>query len=531
MDLLLFPHSSSSSSASQVVEGLSDVVQKLTQQSQMSESHSSRGAVAIILLLDTVEVTFDVHELEESLASVLRADRRYSVHFDANGRKWNTEPTNSDPTPGAPANAGLSSLDDELEVAKSEISQLQLKLESASREIETLTSSNTMLSKELAEAQSQHDFVRSLYDRASASASSAQSTASDALAKIALLEKQLAAGLALHRTALDAAIAGWKAKVRQLQAETAFARAQKDRTEGEEIRKKASLWDAYQAEERNREKLREERIRANEEKRKRLAAQFGAVDAAGDQGAGLGPFAGPESREREPTPVDEMDELAALAREAAEAGDALPSPPFEAESGASRRSRRSRTRPATTAAPTATRAPEFSSPASATGNLGLRNASNRPPPTATSAAEMALQVEAANLSSANALHDSRQDLEDQFQIFSNTPQPEAEAGMGTEGNQGAQYSMDDFDAVPSSAMRENMFAADAAFEEPSGGAGADGEHGEGWGQVSLVAETDLPPSFTTQSLLLDAPSSFSRGVNGETEEESAESHFRPHTQA
>ncbi len=142
----------------------------------------------------------------------------------------------------------------------------------------------------------------------------------------------------------------WKGRIKQLEAEKAFMRAQKERTEGEEVRRKAALWDTYQREERDRERSREERIKANEEKRKKLAFQLGVVGAENNTGAevvndtadGLGPFARPSADGvREPSPVDEMDELAALAREAAEAGDVLPD--LGEEGG--RRSRRSRRAP------------------------------------------------------------------------------------------------------------------------------------------------------------------------------------------
>ncbi len=171
MDLLLLPSSPNSSSAG---EGLSQLVQKLTQQTTLSEAASSqRGAIAIILLLDTVQVTFDVHELEESLASILRMDRRYSIQYDANGVAWAaasalTTAANADA--GTAAEGGSS----ELEQAKAEVLSLQTRLEASAAQIESLTTRLTALTKEKDDAVAQHDFVRTLYDRASLSSSTAQ---------------------------------------------------------------------------------------------------------------------------------------------------------------------------------------------------------------------------------------------------------------------------------------------------------------------------------------------------------------------
>ncbi|SPO23870.1 uncharacterized protein UTRI_03581_B [Ustilago trichophora] len=518
MDLLLFPSPSSSSQAS-LPRITSQVVQQRLTQSQLSQASTTRGPVAIILLLDTVEVTFDIHELEESLASVLRSDRRYSVQYDADGRKWNTGSQRT-PTPAtAPAPAPAA---DDLDAAKAEITRLQKRLEASSAQIDALTTTNLSLQKDLSESQAQHDFVRSLYDRASASATSAQASASEALAKVALQEEQLSSGLALHQAALDSAITRWKGRVRQLEAEREFATAQREMTEqGEEVRRKAALWDAYQAEERDRERTREERIRINEEKRRKLAAQLGGPDDVAPSSSaavnvevadGLGPFARPL---REPSPVDELDELAALAREAAEAGDSSLAPLSPPGGGRTRRSRR-------TAAP---------SDNQNGGNLSSRNASNQPPPP--NATEIAAQKEAAELSSTHALHDSRLELEDQFEIFSNTPQaaqPESDSGPA--------FELGDFGSAPSVGLSEDIFNA--------GGTGFDQEQGQGQGQAmtdgnqnrdqpqevqegwgSLPTESnDLLPSFNSDSLILQHPSST---VDGE--QESVESTFRPHTQA
>lgn len=351
MDLLLL-----SPSSSQMVG--SELVQRLTQQTQ-SQSQSTRGAVAVILMLDTHECTFDVHELDESLAAVLRADRRYSVQFDAEGRRWN------------PTTAGV---EDESEARSSALEQ---RVEALLQEVEKLGEEKKVVERERDEVRGQHDFVRGLYDRASAAAASAQSALGEAEARAGLLERQLTQGLKVHSAALEMQVSRWKGKVRRLEAQVQLYEAQDRRTD-EGVRKKAALWDALQRQESEREKMRLDRIRAHDERKRQM-------------GDGLGPFAPPQRNEPSELPDskameaegsgEEMDELAALALEAAEAGDTP-------ATGRSRRSRR---------------------------GLGA----SHPPP---AAGEMAAQVEAANLASATARQDSAQDVEDQFALF---PTPSA----------------------------------------------------------------------------------------------------------
>lgn len=480
MDLLLLPSSSSPS-----VAGLSEVVQRLTQLSQSSES--ARAGVAVILLLDMVKATWDVHELDEALARVLREDRRYSVLYDGEGRRWSA-PAATAAAPASPAIA-VEGEGDELETARSEIVQLQTRLDSAQSQIETLLSTTTTLERELTESRSQHDFIRDLYDRASLSATTAQTAASTAQSRITLLESQLSEGLALHRTMLDTAIDRWKTRIKKLEAERAFMVRQAELTDAGEVRRKAGLWDAYRAEEEVTERERKERIRKHDEKQRLREAA---------QGDGLGPFARPTIPARGTSP-DEMDELAALAREAAEAGDILPTPP---EGGRSRRSRR---------------APAPATPAEES-NLSLRTAANRPPPS--TAEEMAAQVEAAQFSSANAASDSRLELEDQFAVFqpsSTVEQVESVAGMG------------DFDLAPSTGVDENaLFGATYVPSDQEAAVGGEG----GWGES--LGEVQLPPSFTEESLLLNGdPAGGSVGRQsgeGEGEGEGVLS-FEPHTQA
>lgn len=350
MDLLLL-----SPSSSQMVA--SELVQRLTQQTQHS-SQSTRGGVAVILMLDTHECTFYVHELDESLAAVLRADRRYSVQFDAQGRRWDT------------TTAGV---EDESEARSSALEQ---RLEALLQEVEALGEEKRVVERERDEVRGQHDFVRGLYDRASAAAASAQSALGETEARVGLLERQLTQGLKVHSAALEMQVSRWKGKVRRLEAQVQLYQAQDRRTD-EGVRKKAALWDALQREEKQREKMRLDRIRAHDERKRQM-------------GDGLGPFAPPQRTE--PSEVanskrieaegsgEEMDELAALALEAAQAGDTP-------TAGRSRRRR----------------------------GLGA----SQPPPTAS---EVAAQVEAANLASATAREDSAQDVEDQFALF---PTPSA----------------------------------------------------------------------------------------------------------
>lgn len=511
MDLLLFP---ASSTPWAVQEGLSEVVQRLTQLSQTqyssggpsasgSSSTRSGGALAIILVLDTVAVTYDIHELEDSLAVILRQDRRYSVQFDANGRRWDSTSPTAPLTSFADfaADGG-----DEVETLKSELTLLQSKLEASSVQIDSLTSRNLSLTSELAESRQQHDFVRSLYDRASASASSAQAAASDAGERIVLLESQLTTGLNLHRNMLDKAIAHWKGKIRQLEAEKEFRERQRELTDGAEIRRKAALWDEHLREEREREEARERRIQQNQEKRAKLAEQLGVTSstpvAVSD---GLGPFAGPPpqvGRVREESPVDEMDELAALAREAAEAGDLIVA--SNDEGGRSRRSRR---------------APPFrNEDRGGGGGLRFSSSSNRPAPA--SAEEMAQHVAAATLSSSTALANAGDDLEDHLQTFSSSLHTSA---ADADGVVDLGMRMDDFTVPPSTGLNTNN-DINSEGEEEGGGGGAT------WGE-SLDSNIAGLPEFTSGSLLLNTSSSLALPTEADDSgDRSSASRFEPYTQ-
>ncbi|SOV08651.1 uncharacterized protein UDID_04855 [Ustilago sp. UG-2017a] len=532
MDLLLLP---TPSSTLESLGELGERVGKLTQQSQSQ----GRGGVAVILLLDTVGGTFDVHELEESLAGLLRADRRYSVLFDCDGRKWNSSSSSfsssqlhNTPTPAVVGGVG------DLESANAQIILLESKLEAANKELESLTTNNKTLQKKRSEAEAQHDFIRTLYDRASASSTSAQASAAAAEARIVQLEAQLSQGLALHSAALQDAIERWKMKMIRIEREREFERNQKEITEGEQVRRKAALWDQFQAEERDRERTQEDRVRVNNEKRRKLAPQLWVEGMVVEQG-GMGPFARPEvgvgvggAQE-----VDEMDELAALAREAEEAGDILPTPSSPSAGGRSRRSRRP--------PPSSTNQGERGEGRS----LNSFSSSNRPPP---SASQVAAQVEAANLSSSNALEDSRLELEDQFlELEGNIPfltKPRSRQGglcqlrsqhalflssLGTPQAEGVQEAgsgieLGDFNAAPSTVFADHTGAeqGDLFAQRQDGQAG--------WGEGMIVESGDLPAPVGSQSLLLSASSSDFTATaparSAEGGQESSESQLQPHTQ-
>lgn len=504
MDLLLLP---TPSSTLESLGELGERVGKLTQQSQSQ----GRGGVAVILLLDTVGGTFDVHELEESLAGLLRADRRYSVLFDCNGRKWNSSSSSSFsssqlhniPIPALVGGVG------DLESANAQIILLESKLEAANKELESLTSNNKTLQKQRSEAEAQHDFLRTLYDRASASSTSAQASAVAAEARIVQLEAQLSQGLALHSAALQDAIERWKIKMISIERQREFERNQKEITEGQQVRRKAALWDQFQAQERDRERTREHRASINHERRRKLARQLGVEGMVAEQAeqAGMGPFARPGVGVGGAQEVDEMDELAALAREAEEAGDILPTPSSPSAGGRSRRSRHPP--PSNTTQADREEARSFNSFSS----------SNRPPPNAT---QVAAQVEAANLSSSNALEHSRLELQDQFHLFSSLGTPPTEVQQGASAIQ-----LPDFNAAPSTLFADHTRAEQGLFVQRQDGQG-------GWGDGMLVESGHLAALVGSQSVLVSASSSnFTATAPTASEEdgqESSESQLQPHTQ-
>ncbi|KAJ1018496.1 hypothetical protein NDA18_006647 [Ustilago nuda] len=499
MDLLLLP---TPSSTLESLGELGERVGKLTQQSQSQ----GRGGVAVILLLDIVAGTFDVHELEESLAGLLRADRRYSVLFDCNGRKWNSSSSfSSSQLDNIPTSAVVGGVED-LESANAQIILLECKLEAANKELESLTSNNKTLQKQTSEAEAQHDFLRTLYDRASASSTSAQASAVAAETRIVQLEAQLSHGLALHSAALQDAIERWKIKMISIERQREFERNQKEITEGQQVRRKAALWDQFQAQERDRERTREHRASINYERRTKLARQLGLEGMVAEQ-AGMGPFARPGVGVGGEQEVDEMDELAALAREAEEAGDILPTPSSPSAEGRSRRSRHpppSNTTQADQEKPRSFNS--FSSP-------------NRRPPTAT---PVAVQVEAANLSSSKALEDSRLELQDEFHMFSCLGTPPTEVQQGASAIQ-----LPDFNAAPSTLFADHTREEQGVFVQRQDGQG-------GWGDGILVESGDLAALVGSQSVLVSASSSnFTATAPTAWQEDgqgSSESQLQLHTQ-
>ncbi|KAJ1044312.1 hypothetical protein NDA10_000130 [Ustilago hordei] len=362
------------------------------------------------------------------------------------------------------------------------------------------------MQKQRSEAEAQHDFLRTLYDRASASSTSAQASAVAAEARIVQLEAQLSQGLALHSAALQDAIERWKIKMISIERQREFERNQKEITEGQQVRRKAALWDQFQAQERDRERTREHRASINHERRTKLARQLGVEGMVAEQ-AGMGPFARPGVGVGGAQEMDEMDELAALAREAEEAGDILPTPSSPSAEGRSRRSRHPP--PSNTTQADQEKARSFNSFSS----------SNRPPPTATL---VAAQVEAANLSSSKALEDSRLELQDQFHMFSSLGTPQTEVQQGASAIQ-----LPDFNAAASTLFADHTREEQGLFVQRQDGQG-------GWEDGMLVESGDLAALVGSQSVLLEASSSnFTATAPTGSEEdgqESSESQLQPHTQ-
>ena len=317
---------SSSVNAAGMTAGLdeaSDLMMRLTQ----SQPSSSQARV-IILLIDTAEGTFDIQEVEDSLASILRKDTRYSAWHDADGRKWSSNtaanPAGADLTRGEAADAGQGAesaaataavaaapdLNAEIAKLQTEVAQLRTALSSAEQ-------ARVKAERSRDEAKEDRDFIRGLYDRASASAGTAQAEAAEATERADRLEQQLNEGLEMHKKMSQMHIERVRSDMQQLETQMKILHEQIRLTDQESIRQKAALWDAKEAEERDRERERKQRIKANEEKRRKLVAELG-----GDPNADLSSGVQVPITNRDPSPVDELDELAALAAEAAEAGAA-----------------------------------------------------------------------------------------------------------------------------------------------------------------------------------------------------------------
>ncbi|PWZ03836.1 hypothetical protein BCV70DRAFT_215192 [Testicularia cyperi] len=534
------------------------LVQRLTQSQTLSTSSSPPKAV--VLLIDTEEMTFDVQELEDNLAAILRNDRRYSALYNCHGRRWTHQQSIDGTQASQDGETAQLAVD-----ARSADLQLQLRVEELQKKLEESSDRNKELETEKRELEEHHSFVRNLYDQASAAASESKAEAEEARARAKLLQGQLEEGLALHREMTQRELGRCKQEVKTLRAQLAFLGQQAVATDAAGVREKAALWDAYQQQERDREQTRKDRIAANEAKRRKLLDELGADEAAVvpptvapsyEAEEGRGPFAGPVGnadggaarRNREPSPVDEMDELAALAREAAEAGDQDALDLLDDSNGSGgtvggRRSRRSRR---------------------TGGALSSSNSSNRPPPSSTSTTNPELaaqQLEAANLATANALEDSRQDLEDQFAAF----MPQAHSSVSTEGH----HEHPDMDVGMGMGMGIGGaadFMGMGAFSQPPSSTipMTDEEHDDHRRSLatSLMLDTDhhhqhqnpprpedmldpvspsfaslsggqwsslpsAPPPFTSQSLLGSEQESSGSGDPSST---SGNSSFQPHTQ-
>lgn len=336
-----------------------------------SQTSSPSQMKDVGLLLYAHEGTFSVQEIEENFASVLRGDTRYSVWYDCHHRRWNTRAD-----VGAPPEA-------EADPAARQL-QLEDKVEQLQKECEAAVQQKAAAQKEVVELREQHDFVRSLYDTASAAATAAQLEAAEATAQVVLLKSQLRDGLQLHKDMTLQAVARWKAEVKRVTAQNEFLAQQAALSEGAEVRRKAALYDAYLQNERDKEQARQARIAAHEAQRQRMLQDLGMGSGAVVTQDATGPFAAPMHGNRSPSPIGELDELAALAREAALAGD------VEADLMPSGRGKRRR---------------------GAGANLSSSNASNQPPPVS------AEQLEREAIASVLALQSSQQDVDDQFATF------------------------------------------------------------------------------------------------------------------
>ncbi|KAN0065031.1 hypothetical protein ACQY0O_001507 [Thecaphora frezii] len=211
----------------------SEGVKRITQQQQQQQGNASTtggwaGARTVVLLLDTEEVTFDVQEIEETLAGILREDTRFGAGFDANGQAWaaNLAGTGCVPAP-APTPAPAPETAEELLTLRAKIAQLETEHSRLTSALESTTADLT--------------FVRSLYDTASSSATLLRTQSDAQAAEIRCLESKLAEGLETVK-GLFRERCSWKdRRIGELEREVERRRAVCERTE--EVRWKAALWD------------------------------------------------------------------------------------------------------------------------------------------------------------------------------------------------------------------------------------------------------------------------------------------------
>ncbi|EPQ29547.1 uncharacterized protein PFL1_02766 [Pseudozyma flocculosa PF-1] len=306
--------------------GLHEVVQRFTQSQQQQSGDSATGPVrSVVLVVDTKEGTFDVQEIEENLANILREDTRFGAWFDAAGRRFPDAPKAAPPQPPPPAEAVVEETgptgsadekDDEIARLRSEMSKLQAALDAADSETARLRLAASTHETDL-------EFLRDLYDKAASSSTEFRKQYEEAASRIALLESQLSEGLALHSRMAS----------------------QRYETDGRRIADlERQLSHLREAEEEMRREQAEERRRKAEERRLELQRELGGLQQVDRMEA-----------EEEGDAEDELRALQEEADLAAGAGGAGGDADGVDEGGA-RRSRRSRN-PAAAAAPTATTPP------------------------------------------------------------------------------------------------------------------------------------------------------------------------------
>ena len=192
------------------------------------------------------------------------------------------------------------------------------------------------LSRRKDQLQEEVEFVRTMYQEASSSASNLSTDLSNAKKEIALLKKQLTDGLALQQQFVDAQQRQYEDQIAVLSAQLELFQGQSAQTSAE-IRRKAAEWDMHLEREREEAEQRQKQWAKWDERRKRDGLYY-AGDAAAPPVAA--PMAPTNAAVAEGPPVSAADalsqELAELAADANEAGIDLNAP----------RSRRRRAPPA-----------------------------------------------------------------------------------------------------------------------------------------------------------------------------------------
>ena len=194
------------------------------------------------------------------------------------------------------------------------------------------------LSRRKDQLQEEVEFVRTMYQEASSSASNLSTELSNAKKEMDLLKKQLTDGFALQQQFVDAQQRQYEDQIATLTAQLELFQGQSAQTNAE-IRRKAAEWDMHLEREREEAEQRQKQWAKWDERRKRDGLYY-AGDAAAPSTAP--PVVPSSSSAAEVPPLSTADalsqELAELAADANEAGIDLNAP----------RSRRRRAPPAST---------------------------------------------------------------------------------------------------------------------------------------------------------------------------------------